>query len=396
MHPGYSNAIWDLQSSVIAQPLQLVAPQGTTRLESNLLLAPIAGWCELAWRVTCRELGGVGLACTDLLSPKGLLLSAETTRDLAQTNDLDKPIGMQLYGSDPAILAEGAAWCAEHGATVVDINMGCPVDKVTKKNGGSMLMCDLSNTFEIFERVRAALPGHVPLTAKMRLGWDEQAKDAGIASRLSLGLIERGASMITVHGRTTEQRFKGSCDLMGIRRVVDDVGERFPGVPVIGNGDIKHETDVIRMMRITGCAGVMIGRGSFSNPWLFRFAWALQQRVIERGIDPSDEDAVAGVDLSDLHPSEHEKLDMLRAFFDRMIKYRDADHARHVYRQKANLLGKPINGGHCRPLKNALREAKTVQGVHNAIELWRERVRSGELNPDHPGALEKIPLLSTQ
>jgi tRNA-dihydrouridine synthase len=154
--------------------------------------------------------------------------------------------------------------------------------------------------------------------------------------------------------------------------VVDDVRERFPDVPVIGNGDIKEAGDVIRMLRVTGCAGVMIGRGSFSNPWLFRYAWALQQRVIERGIDPGDKDAVAAIDLSDLHPSEDEKLDMLRSFFDRMIEYRDAHHARHVFRQKANLLGKPINGGHCRPLKNALREAKSVQDVYDAIEGWRE------------------------
>lgn len=377
---------------VIAKPLQLHAPDGSVQLGSNLLLAPIAGWCELAWRITCRELGGVGLACTDLLSPKGLLLSAETTKDLAQTNELDKPIGMQLYGSDPDILAEGAAWCAAHGATVVDINMGCPVDKVTKKNGGSMLMCDLGNTFAIFEKVRAAMPGHVPLTAKMRLGWDEQAKDAGIASKLSLGLIERGASMITVHGRTTEQKFKGACDLLGIKRVVDDVRERFPAVPVIGNGDIKEPTDVIRMLHTTGCAGVMIGRGSFSNPWLFRYAWALQQRVIERGIDPGDEEAVAAIHLRDQYPSEDEKLDMLRNFFDRMIEYRDADHARHVFRQKANLLGKPINGGHCRPLKNALREATSVQEVYDAIEGWRERHDSGTLNPDNPGPMEKLPL----
>lgn len=377
---------------MIAKPLQLQAPDATVQLGSNLLLAPIAGWCELAWRVTCRELGGVGLACTDLLSPKGLLLSAETSRDLAQTNDLDKPIGMQLYGSDPDILAEGAAWCAEHGATVVDINMGCPVDKVTKKNGGSMLMCDLTNTFHIFERVREVLPGHVPLTAKMRLGWDEQAKHAGVASTLALGLIERGASMITVHGRTTEQRFKGACDLLGIKRVVDDVRERFPQVPVIGNGDIKHETDVIRMLRTTGCAGVMIGRGSFSNPWLFRYAWALQQRVIEQGIDPGDADAVAAIDLDDLHPTEDEKLDMLRNFFDRMIAYRDAEHARHVFRQKANLLGKPINAGHCRPLKDALRQAKSVQDVYDAIDGWRERLHSGGLNPLQPGPLEKTPL----
>jgi len=366
---------------VIARPLQLQAPAGSVQLESNLLLAPIAGWCELAWRITCRELGGVGLACTDLLSPKGLLLSAETSRDLAQTNELDKPIGMQLYGSDPDILAEGGAWCAQHGATVVDINMGCPVDKVTKKNGGSMLMCDLDNTFAIFERVREALPGHVPLTAKMRLGWDEQAKDAGIASRLSLGLIERGAAMITVHGRTTEQRFKGACDLLGIKRVADDVRQCFPDVPVIGNGDIKEPGDVIRMLQVTGCAGVMIGRGSFSNPWLFRYAWELQRRVVDQGIDPGDEDAVASIDLRDLHPSEDEKLDMLLRFFDRMIEYRDEHHARHVFRQKANLLGKPINGGHCRPLKNALREAKSVQDVYDAIEGWREAHRTGEPRP---------------
>lgn len=350
----------------------MCAPEGTVSLETNLLLAPVAGWCELAWRVTCRELGGVGLACTDLLSPKGLLLSEETSRDLARTNDLDRPIGMQLYGADAGILAEGAAWCAAHGATVVDINMGCPVDKVTKKNGGSMLMCDLERTFDLFEKVRGRLPGHVPLTAKMRLGWDERAKDAGVASRLALGLIERGAAMITVHGRTTEQRFKGACDLTGIRRVVDDVGERFPGVPVIGNGDIKEPADVVRMMHATGCAGVMIGRGSFSNPWLFRFAWALQERVIDQGIDPGDEAGVAGVDLSDLQPGEDEKLDMLVRFFDRMIEYRGADHARHVLRQKANLLGKPINGGHCRPLKDALRAATSVQDVHDAIDRWRE------------------------
>ena len=356
---------------MIAKPLTLRCPGGAVQLESNLLLAPIAGWCELAWRITCRELGGVGLACTDLLSPKGLLISKETSRDLAMTNELDKPIGMQLYGSEPEILAKGAQWCAEHGATVVDINMGCPVDKVTKKDGGSKLMCDLDQTFAMFELVRSRLPSHVPLTAKMRLGWDEEANISGVASQLALGLCDRGAAMITVHGRTTEQRFKGQCDLDGIKRVVDDVGEAFPSVPVIGNGDIKQASDVIAMMHHTGCAGVMIGRGSFSNPWIFRFAWALQQRVIEQGIDPADRSAIEHIDLSDIEPSENEKLDMLRRFFDRMIEYRDADHARHVFRQKANLLGKPINGGHCRALKNALREAKTVEGVYEAIEGWR-------------------------
>jgi tRNA-dihydrouridine synthase B len=362
---------------VIASPITLCAPDGSVELESNLLLAPIAGWCELAWRITCRELGGVGLACTDLLSPKGLMLSQETSTNLAQTNELDKPIGMQLYGSDPQVLADGAIWCAQHGADVVDINMGCPVDKVTKKNGGSMLMCDLDSTFDIFERVRSALPKHVPLTAKMRLGWDAHAKANGIASKLAIGLCDRGAAAITVHGRTTEERFKGKCDLDGIKRVVDELGSVHPGVPLIGNGDIKQPADVLTMMGHTGCRGVMIGRGSFSNPWLFRYSWALQQRVVERGIDPNNREAVEEIDLCDLVPSEDEKLDMLVRFFDRMIEYRDEGHARHVLRQKANLLGKPINGGHCRPLKNGLREAKSVQDVYNTIEQWR----TGESHP---------------
>jgi len=357
---------------VLATPLILRAPQGSVQLESNLLLAPIAGWCELAWRVTCRELGGVGLACTDLLSPQGLLLSKETTKDLAKTNEFDKPIGMQLYGSDPEILARGAEWCAQHGATVVDINMGCPVDKVTKKDGGSKLMCDLDGTFRAFQRVREAMPGHVPLTAKMRLGWSQQDADNGVAGKLAVGLIQRGAAMITVHGRTTEQRFKGSCSHEGIRRVVEMVadetgrydGTTNGGVPVIGNGDIKLPADILTMMNNTGCAGVMIGRGSFGDPWLFRVGWVLQQRVAA-GADPES------VDLSDVLPSEEEKLDMLERFFTRMVEHRDEAHALHVFRQRISLLGKRINGGHCKPLKNAIREAKNAEGVLSAIEAWR-------------------------
>jgi tRNA-dihydrouridine synthase len=286
---------------------------------------------------------------------------------------------MQLYGSDAEILAKGAEWCAEHGATVVDINMGCPVDKVTKKDGGSKLMCDLDSTFRTFERVRRAMPEHVPLTAKMRLGWSQQDADNGVAGKLAIGLIQRGAAMITVHGRTTEQRFKGSCSHEGIRRVVEMVAEETGeydgtisgGVPVIGNGDIKFPIDIVTMMNNTKCAGVMIGRGSFGDPWLFRVGWILQQRVA-KGADPER------VDLSDVLPSEEEKLDMLERFFARMVEHRDEAHALHVFRQRISLLGKRINGGHCKPLKNAIREAKDSATVLEAISDWRARA-PGEL-----------------
>lgn len=240
-------------------------------------------------------------------------------------------------------------------------------------------MCDLDRTFGIFEQIRQALPPNIPLTAKMRLGWNHQAKLDGQAGKLAIGLCDRGAAAITVHGRTTNQKFKGTCDLDGIKRVVEDVAQIHPHIPIIGNGDIKQPADVINMLQHTGCAGVMIGRGSFSNPWLFRSSWALQQRVIERSIDPSDRAAVEAIDLSDIAPTEDDKLDMLLRFFHLMSEYRDESHARHVFRQKANLLGKTINGGHCRPLKNALREAKNASDVHSAIQKWR---LEGPYEPD--------------
>src|SRR6185369_906303 len=136
------------------------------------MLAPIAGYCDLAFRTICREWGGVGLACTDLLSPQGLLRGTATSLDLAKTNDFDKPVGMQLYGSDPEIMAEGARWAVEHGATLVDINMGCPVDKVTKKDGGSALLTDLSRAVAIAERVVKEL-------AKCPLGAEEWKRRLG-------------------------------------------------------------------------------------------------------------------------------------------------------------------------------------------------------------------------
>ncbi|MEM7755247.1 MAG: tRNA-dihydrouridine synthase family protein [Planctomycetota bacterium] len=322
-------------------------------LETNLLLAPIAGWCDLAWRVTVRELGGVGLACTDLLSPKGLLCGSDAARDLARTNDLDKPVGMQLYGSDPAAMADGARWCADHGAAVVDLNMGCPVDKITKKDGGSKLMCDTPKAVRIAEAVRKALPDSIPLTAKMRLGWDEEAAASGCASSLAVGLTRVGVAAITVHGRTTEQRFKGQCRREGIRRVVEDVGEAAAGVPVIGNGDVRTAEDVVSMMAETGCAGVMIGRGAFARPWVFAEAWSL----LTTG-------AVAAP------VAEARKIETVRRYFERMVEFRGEAHAVHVLRQKISWLGKDINRGHCRALKEGVRVARSAREVRAAIEAW--------------------------
>lgn len=333
----------------IGQPLAI----GAVRLDTNLLLAPIANYCDLAFRLTCREQGGVGLACTDLLSPQGLLRGSAASLDLARTSDEDKPVGMQLYGADPGIMAEGARWAADHGATVVDINMGCPVDKVCKKDGGSKLMCHPAGAIAIAQAIRAVLPESVPLTAKMRLGWSEQDCQAGVAGTLARGLVEVGVAAITVHGRTTEMKFSGECRRHDIAQVVRAVKDHYPDIPVIGNGDVRTAHDAVSMMEQTGCDGVMIGRGALSTPWIFRDAWALQTT----GEVPPE-------------PSEAEKIAIVRAFFDRMLTFRDEHYAMTHIRRRISWFAKRINGGHCKELKESIRTAAGPGEVYAALDAW--------------------------
>lgn len=338
---------------MIGKPLQI----GSVPLATNMLLAPMAGYCDLAWRLTCRNFGGVGLACTDLLSPHGLLRGKQQSLDLAATNDQDKPVGMQLYGSDPAIMADGATWAAEHGATIVDINMGCPVDKVVKKDGGSKLMCDIGNAVRVAEAIRKALPPEIPLTAKMRLGWDEAAYTNDCAPTLACRLIDAGCAAITVHGRTTEMHFKGQCRREGIRRVVEAVRAHTNGaIPVIGNGDVNTAEDALDMLRDTGCAGVMIGRGSLARPWIFRDAWALQTT----GTIPPQ-------------PSVDEITETIGQYFEMMLAFRDEHYALHKLRTRISWFVKAMNtrAVSCKPLAEAVRSAKSAGDMRRVLAEFR-------------------------
>jgi len=246
---------------------------GDVRLKTNLLLAPIAGYCDLAFRLVVRSVPGVegicgggtvGLACTDLLCPQAVLNENQKSLWLAATSPDDQPICMQLYGADGDIMAQAAKWAQAHGATTIDINMGCPVDKVTKKNGGSTLLCDPRNTVKLAKQVVDAVD--VPVTAKIRLGWDDTQI---ITDTLPTALADVGIAAVTVHGRTMEMKFRGNARLEGIAQVVESVKRRHT-IPVIGNGDIKTPMDAKRMIDVTGCDGVMIGRGALGHPWLFR------------------------------------------------------------------------------------------------------------------------------
>jgi len=337
---------------------------GPLQLATNLLLAPIAGYCDLAFRQVCREQGGLGLACTDLLSPQGLLRGTATSLDLAMTNDLDRPVGMQLYGADPAIMADGARWARDHGASLVDINMGCPVDKVTKKDGGSKLLCDPAKAERIVAAVMGAIGDTIPVTCKVRLGWFDCEP---VAVWLAPRLVRAGAAMITVHGRTTEQKFTGVVNHDGIRAVVEAVKEVSPTTPVIGNGDVIEPEHVPQMIRRTGCDGVMIGRGALSTPWIFRDAAAL----------------LAG-EVPPPWPTRDEILAIVTRYFDLMLAYRDERYAMYQIRRRVSWFAKRL--GPCKRWREAIRVAPDAAAVYDAFARFEELTRPGM---DNASALEE-------
>lgn len=328
---------------------------GHVQLATPLLLAPIAGYCDLAFRTICREQGGIGLACTDLLSPQGLLRGTATSLDLARSNDFDKPVGMQLYGSDPQIMADGARWARDHGATIIDINMGCPVDKITKKDGGSKLLCDPDRAVRVLEAVVEAVasgPNPTPVTAKMRLGWFNLPTPP-VAEWLAPRLVDAGACAITIHGRTTEQKFSGEVSHVGIQGVVAAIRSKSSRrVPIVGNGDVREPEDVLKMMRLTGCDGVMIGRGALSTPWIFRDAWSL----LTTGVKPPE-------------PTLDEKIDLVHRYLNLMLEYRGEHYAMVNIRRRISWYAKRLPP--CKPLRETIRLAKSPTEVHAALDEFR-------------------------
>jgi nifR3 family TIM-barrel protein len=233
---------------------------GSLQLASRYLLAPLAGYTNLSFRLAVRALGGLGLATTDLVNARALLQASRKTLELIQTCPEDRPVAAQIYGSNPAEMRDAAQWLENYGVSAVDINMGCPVHKVVRGGGGSAMMCDAVNTVEL---VRTIVEGvRIPVTVKMRLGWDDDNLSAPFFAR---EFEKAGVAAVTIHGRTRAQGFRGGVNLDGIRAVVEAV-ER---IPIIGNGDVRTIADAAHMRRVTGCAGLAIGRGALLNPWFF-------------------------------------------------------------------------------------------------------------------------------
>ncbi|CAH2031869.1 putative tRNA-dihydrouridine synthase 1 [Trichlorobacter ammonificans] len=249
---------------------------GQLVLPHNVLLAPLAGITNHAFRLICRREGAC-LAFTEMVSVNGMVREGEKTWELLQSSDEDRPLGVQLFGDDPELLARAAELVGDR-ADLIDINMGCPVRKVVGTGAGSALLKDTARIAAIVKAVRRAT--RLPLTIKIRTGWDRQDETWREAGRIAEA---EGCDAITLHPRSRSQMFEGSADWSRIAAL-----KALVGIPVIGSGDLFTAEDCRRMLAETGCDGIMAARGAMGNPWIFRQARELLEGRPVRLIGPAE------------------------------------------------------------------------------------------------------------
>lgn len=231
---------------------------GNIELENNIFLAPMAGITDLPFRLMCKKYGA-GLVCTEMVSSKALFYGDDKTKQLLVSGDREKPIAVQIFGSDVEAIKYAVQYLNNY-ADIIDINMGCPAPKVVKNGDGCRLLLNLNLVKEIVEG--AVEVAKVPITVKMRTGWDSEHIVALEAAKI---IEEAGASAITVHGRTRSQFYTGMADWNIIKKVKENAK-----IPIIGNGDIRSGADAKRMFDETGVDAIMVGRATLGNPWIFR------------------------------------------------------------------------------------------------------------------------------
>jgi tRNA-dihydrouridine synthase B len=338
---------------------------GLIELSSPLFLSPLAGYTNLPMRLTVRELGGLGWATTDLVNARSLIERNRTALKLVESCAADRPLAIQLFGAVPEEMRDAAVICQELGASSVDINMGCPVKKVVKIGGGSAMMTELDKTAALVRGMIEAVK--IPITAKMRLGWDDDNLTAPDLARV---LEDVGVAAIFVHGRTRAQGFSGRVNLAGIRSVVAAVKT----IPVIGNGDVTTPEAAQTMFRETGCAGVSIGRGAFYDPWIFRRT----EHLLRTGeLLPE--------------PSFAERLRVLRRHFERYVEFYGEEPGARFFRRVAPWYAKRF--GPAKPFKRAILTITSRADFERAVAEYLEWRRPfcderGELLPKYqPGPM---------
>lgn len=293
---------------------------GDLELASRFVLAPLAGYTNLSFRMAIRELGGLGMATTDLVNARALLRTSRRTLELIQTCPVDRPLAVQLYGTDPGEMSAAAQWLEAYGVSSVDVNMGCPVHKVTRGGGGSAMMCDPGKTVALMRTIVDSV--RIPVTVKMRLGWDHESLSAPFFAR---EFEQVGVAAVTIHGRTRAQGFGGKVHLDGIRAVVEAVEK----MPVLGNGDVRTLEDASRMLSETGCAGLALGRGALLNPWIF----AQLGRWMETG-------------ESGPQPTYAQRWQFMNRHFHLLVEHRGEHFACLTFRKVANWYCKVLRPGH--------------------------------------------------
>lgn len=312
-------------------------------MKNPVVLAPMAGVCNAAFRLTVKEFGA-GLVCAEMVSDKGIVLKNEKTMNMLYIDDREKPLSLQIFGGEKETLVEAAQFVDRNtNADIIDINMGCPVPKITKCDAGAKWLLDPDKIYEMVASVVDAV--EKPVTVKMRMGWDEQH----IFAVKNAQAVERaGGKAVALHGRTRVQMYEGKSNWDIIREVKESVN-----IPIIGNGDVQTPQDAKRMLDETGCDGVMIGRAALGNPWM-----------IYRTVQYLETGKLMG------EPSVREKMDVCILHLDRLIALKDEYIAVREMRKHAAWYLKGIHGNaRVRNLINEINTREDLVSLLNQLVL---------------------------
>lgn len=315
-------------------------------LENNVFLAPMAGVTDIAFRGLCKEMG-CGLVYTEMVSAKALYYESENTKTLMRIAEEEKPVACQMFGSDPKIMSYVTEkyFNTNDDICIIDINMGCPAPKIIKNGDGSALMKNPKLAYEIVKEVKKV--STKPVTAKFRMGYDENNINAVEFARI---IEEAGADAIAVHGRTRSQMYEGKANWDIIRQVKEAVN-----IPVIGNGDVFSADDAINLVKTSKCDGIMIGRGSTGNPWIFK---QVVDKLNNREVK---------------YPKSWEKIDMCIRHYNLALKY-DGEYkaVREMRKHSAwYLKGLPK----CTDIKNKINLETESEKVLEILKIYRDILR---------------------
>ena len=319
---------------------------GNLKIDTPILLAPMAGVTDYSFRILCKEMGA-GVVYSEFVSAHGIIRKNEKTLDMIRFTEMERPIGIQIFGDSPEVMAKAARVVADKfQPDIIDINYGCPVPKITKKGAGSAALKDLCLMDDITTAVVESVPD-LPVTVKMRAGWDMSNI---VAIEAGPRLEKVGVKAIALHPRTTKQSYRGSANWNLIKELKQTVS-----IPVIGNGDIKKPEDVVRMFDETGCDAVMVARAALGNPWFFKQATAL----------------LLGASLPPI-PNTHERIDMCKRHLELLLESRGEHIGTNLMRKQFGWYIKNFPGA------SSLRQSLVLAKDKEAMEKLL-----GEVNKNH-------------